>query len=77
MTMSAIPAGSWTSSLTSSSPTSDQPIPPVASAEQYQADEREDSAAGDEHADGAERADERRDLRELRVLHDDGTLRHE
>ena len=64
-----MPCGSSSRSSTSSRPTSHHPRPPVAGTEQHEADEREDPAARDEHADGAERAEERRDLRELHVLH--------
>ena len=45
--------------------------------EEREPDEREDPAARDERKDGAERSDERGDLRELDVLHDEETLRHE
>ena len=37
--------------------------------EEHEPDEREDAAPRDQHADGAERTEERRDLGELHVLH--------
>ena len=43
--------------------------------EEREPDDDEEAAARDQHEDGAEGADERRDLREVRVLHDPGTLR--